>query len=254
MANACIAYTNLVDAASTITATSANLLLPVSNVTNPHVARKWQGTTPTGLDAVIIDMGAPVTFDTIAALGLVAQTIVFSASLVDPSGVAGEVYASSFTVDQSYKSQVAVCGSQLSARYFRFDVTAGTAGTFAAIGRLFIGVRTQFAYNIVKGWQRRWNDTSLRSKTRGGQTQIFPDVVYRSYDVSFDFITQSDRDGFVETIDRVNAMKTDVLFITDPASSNLSRDSVWGLMSALTPVVQPYIGQFTKQYQIDERL
>lgn len=254
MANACIAYTNLVDTAATITASSANLLLPVSNVTNPHIARKWRGTTASGIDSVLVDMGVPVSFDTIAALGLTAQTIGFSASLVDPTGVAGEVYSSSTTVVQRYKTSIAVLGAPLSARYFLFSVAAGTAGSFAEIGRLFVGLKTQFSYNFVKNWSRQWSDLSLRSKTRGGQTQVFPDSVYRIYDVSFDFLTAADKNGFVEDIDSVNAMKTDVLFITDPSSTNLSRDSVWGLMQSLTPVVQPSVATFTKQYQIEERL
>jgi hypothetical protein len=139
----------------------------------------------------------------------------------------------------------------VSARYIRIDIVAAT---LAELGRVFVGARTRFQYNFVKGWARTWNDLSLRSKTRGGQTQIFPDSVYRTYDVSFDFLTQSDRDGFVEDIDRVNALKTDVLFITNPDSANLSRDSVWGLMTSLTPVVQPHIGTYTKQYTIEERL
>lgn len=251
MANACIAYTNLVDTAPIITATSSNLLLPVSNITNPHIARKWRGTT-LGADSVVIDMGAPVSFDVIGAFGLTCTQIDFRASLVDPTGSAGEVYAPPIgIVDQAYHARVKVAPSVLSARYFRFDCYATS---YAEIGRIFIGLKTQFQYNFVKGWSRTWNDLSLRSKTRGGQTQVFPDSTFRTYDVSFDFLTQADRDGFVEDIDRVNALKTDVLFITDPDSTNLARDSVWGLMASLSPVVQPYVGTYTKQYTIEERL
>lgn len=249
MANACIAYTNLVDTASAITATASNILLPPSNITNAHIARKWRGAT-TGGDSIIVDMGAPVTFDTVALFGLTADQVVISASLVDATGVAGEVYTVTNSVDQDYLSTIALTTSK-SARYFRFDVTTSA---YAEMGRAFIGVRTQFSYNFVKGWSRTWVDTSLRSKTRGGQTQVWPDVAYRAYDLSFDFLTQADRDGFIEDIDRVNALKTDVLFITDPSSTNLARDSVWGLMTSITPVVQPSAGLYTKQYQIEERL
>jgi hypothetical protein len=251
MANACIAYTNLVDTASAITATSSNLLLPVSNITNPHIARKWRGTTP-GADSIIIDMGSPVSFDTICAFGLTGSTITIKASMVDPTGAAGEVTSNADTVDQNYKSKILLTDVS-SARYFRIDMTDYSGGS-VEIGRVFIGLKTQFSYNFVKGWSRSWNDTSLRSKTRGGQTQIFPDSVFRTIEVSFDFLTQSDRDGFVEYVDRVNALKTDVLFITDPSSPNLPRDSVWGLMTTITPVVQPSVSLFTKQYTIEERL
>jgi hypothetical protein len=252
MANACIAYNNLADTAPLILATSSNLLLPVSNIINPHIARKWRGSTP-GHDSVIIDLGSLQSFDTIAVLGITGTAITIKASAIDSTGVAGEITSGTYSFDQNYKSQIVALPNPITARYIRFDVTNGTTG-LAEIGRVFIGSRVQFKYNFIKGWQRSWNDLSLRSKTRGGQTQIFPDAVYRKYDVSFGFLTQSDRDGFIEDIDRINAMKTDVLFITDPASVNLSRDSVWGLVSAISPVVQPQVGLFTKQYQIEERL
>jgi hypothetical protein len=118
-----------------------------------------------------------------------------------------------YSVDQNYKSQSGASVIPGDRALLPFDVTNGTTG-LVEVGRVFIGSRVQFKYNFIKGWQRSWNDLSLRSKTRGGQTQIFPDSVYRTYDVSFDFLTQSDRDGFIEDIDRVNALKTDVLFIT----------------------------------------
>lgn len=251
MANACIAYTNRADVSGVlITATSANLLLPASNVVNPHIARKWRGTT-TGSDSIIIDMGAPITFDTMAVFGLVADQVIAKASLVDATGAAGEIYSDTVAVDQAYLDTIHLTTPR-SARYFRFELTK--SASFVEAGRVFIGSRTQFAYNFVKGWSRVWIDTSLRSRTRGGQTQVWPDNVYRSYDVSFDFLTKADRDGFVEDIDRVNAMKTDILFITDPASTNLARDSVWGLVTSISPVVQQFINSYTKQYQIDERL
>lgn len=253
MANACIAYTNLVDTASSVTATSSNLLLPVSNITVPHIARKWRGTTP-GADSIVIDMGAPITFDTIAAFGLSCDNIDFKASLADPTGIAGEIYNPAIVaIDTNYNTRIALATQSYSARYFRFDCTTG-ATEFAEIGRLFIGLRTQFSYNYVKGWQRIWTDRSTKSKTRGGQTQVFADNTFRSIDVTFDFLSQTDRDGFVEEIDRVNATKTDVLFVNDPDSTNLSRDSIWGLITNLTPVVQPHVGAFSKQYMIEERL
>lgn len=253
MANACIAYTNLIDTASSIVATSSNLLLPVSNITVPHIARKWRGTTP-GADSVVVDMGVPVTFDTIAAFGLTCSTIDFKASLVDPTAMAGEVYSPTIaSVDANYGSRLSLAPAAYSARYFRFDCLTTPTG-LVEIGRLFIGLRTQFAYNYVKGWQRSWIDRSTKSKTRGGQTQVNADNTFRTIEVAFDFLSQADRDGFIEDIDRVNATKTDVLFVNDPDSANLSRDSIWGLITNLTPVVQPHVGAFSKQYMIEERL
>lgn len=250
-ANAFIAYTNLADSAVQ-TASSAALLLPVSNIKVPHVARKWRGNDG-ATDTVFLDYGSAVTIDTIAVVGITGTQIRVALSNADPTANMGEVYDSgTLAVDQRYLQSIFPLVSPVSARYMRIDLTA--TGSFVEIGRVFTGVRTVFAYNYVAGWQRTWVDPSTRTKTLSGQMQIFQRPSYRTYDVSFDFLKEADRDGFIEDIDSVNALKTDVLFVQNPASSNLARDSIWGLMTTLTPVVQPYTGIFTKEYQIEERL
>jgi hypothetical protein len=251
MSNAVIAYSNIADT-GTLTASSASLLLPLSNIQVAHIARKWRGNSAS-TDFVVVDFGSLQSLDTVAVIGITGAQIRTRLSSTDATGAAGDAFDSgTIAVDQSYLSYISLVPSVVSARYLRVDIT--TTGLFVEIGRIFAGVKTQFAYNFIAGWTRTWNDLSTRTKTLSGQTQIFPRSVYRSYDVSFDFLKQVDRDGFVETIDRVNALKTDVLYISDPSSQNLSRDSVWGLMTALTAVIQPSPGIFTKQYQIEERL
>lgn len=250
--NAYIAYKNLADSAVTLTASSSLLLLPVSNLVVPHIARKWRGSGGV-TDYFVANLGAATSIDTLAVFGITGTQIRFRISSVDTTGAAGDIYDSgTVSVDQTYLSSIKLITSPVSGRYVRVDIT--TTGSYVEAGRVFIGLRTQFAYNFGKGWQRTWNDRSVRTKTRGGQTQVFADNMFRSVDVKFDFINQTDRDGFVETIDIVNGMKTDVLFVANPASANLSRDSIWGLMTAITPVVQPSVGMFTKQYLIEERL
>jgi hypothetical protein len=248
-----ISYTNLADTAPLLTASTNTLLLPASNLSVPHIARKWRG-TDTVTDYFVCDLGAATSLDTVAVFGITGKQIRVRVSSVDATGVAGDLYDSGvLSVDQNYLASICLVPAAVSGRYVRVDLTTD-AGTYVEAGRLFIGSRTRFAYNFVKGWHRVWTDRSTKSKTRGGQTQIFADNTFRSIDVTFDFLSQTDRDGFVEEIDRVNATKTDVLFITDPNSTNLARDSIWGLISAMTPVVQPYAGVFTKQYMIEERL
>jgi hypothetical protein len=248
--NAFIAYTNLADLAVQ-TASSSALLLPVSNIIVPHIARKWRGNDG-ATDTVFLDYGSSITMDTIAVIGITGTQIRVALSNVDPTANAGEVYDSGqLAVDQKYLQSILPLVSPVSARYMRIDLT--TTGSFVEIGRVFTGVRTVFAYNYVAGWQRTWVDPSTRTKTLSNQTLIFKRPPYRTYDISFDFLMQADRDGFIEDIDSVNALQVDVLFVNNPASSNLARDSVWGLMTTLTPVVQPYVGVYTKQYQIEER-
>ena len=249
--NAYIAFTNLADTAPLLTASSSQLLLPVSNISTPHIARKWRGAAGS-TDYFVYDLGSSVSIDTLAVFGITGTQIRFRISSVDPSGAAGDIYDSgTLSVDQSYLSSINIINAPVSGRYVRVDLTGGA---YVEAGRCFIGTRTQFSYNYVKGWSRLWNDRSVKTKTRGGQTQIWKDNNFRSIDVTFDFLKQADRDGFVETIDRVNGANTDVLFVLNPASANLSRDSIWGLISNVTAVVQPSVLTFTKQYLIEERL
>jgi hypothetical protein len=249
--NAIIAYVNLADAGS-VTASSQALLLPVSNLKVPHIARKWRGGNGTS-DYFICDLGSSQSVDTLAVLGLTANQIRLRISSSDATGASGDLFDSGVVgVDQNYLSNISLLSAPVSGRYVRVDLT--TTGQFVEAGRLFVGLRTQFAYNFIPGWQRMWTDLSTRTKTLAGQTQVFPRGVFRTYTVNFDFLRQADRDGFVETIDMINAMKVDVLFVSNPASTNLSRDSVWGLMTAISPVVQPSVLTFTKQYTIEERL
>lgn len=248
--NAYISYVNLADS-STLSASTSQLLMPISNLKVPHVGRRWRGNTVGG-DYFVSDLGSLTTMDTLAVFGISSGTqIRFRVSSVDATGAAGDLYDSgTLAVDQSYDASIIVMPS-VSGRYVRVDIVATT---YAEAGRLFVGVRTQFSYNFVKGWSRMWNDRSVKTKTRGGQTQIYKDNSFRTVDVTFDFLTQADRDGFVEAIDRDSGLSSDVLFITNPASTNLARDSIWGLISSPTPVVQPSVLTFSKQYHIEERL
>jgi hypothetical protein len=251
MSNALISYNNLADSAS-LTASSQSLLLPVSNIQNPHVVRRWRGNDGT-TDFFVADFGALTSIDTVAVLGITGTQIRIRVSSVDSTGAAGDIFdGGSVSVDQNYLSSICLITSVVTGRYLRVDIS--TTGAFVEAGRLFAGLKTKFSYNYTAGWKRTWVDPSTRTKTLSGQTQIFQRPSYRTYDVSFDFITQSDRDGFVEAIDMVNSLKTDVLFVSNPASANLSRDSVWGLMTTLTPVIQPSVATYTKEYQIEERL
>lgn len=251
MAAACIAHANLADDAI-VSASSQELLLPATNIQNPHVARKWRAIFNSA--SVVLNFGALTSIDTVALMGLTAATYRIRLSSVDTSGAAGDLYDSgTLSVDQTYLQAVALITAPVSGQYLRIDLE-DSAGDYVELGRLFAGLRTALAINFAWNWSSTTTDRSLRAKTRGGQTQVFADNLYRSLDLTFQFLSESERHGIIETVDRVNGQHTDVLFVIDPASSNLARDSVWGLISAPTPIVQPIFERFSKQVQIEERL
>lgn len=247
---AAVVFENLADAAE-VRASSSILLAQPTLVQQVHVERRWRALN--NVAWLVLDLGAEIPIDTVAAMGLTASAARVRVSADDPSGAAGELFDSGqLTVDQAYLAIVALCDMPVAGRYVRIDLS-GTASDYVEAGRVCIGLRSTFAYNFDYGWSYGYVDPSTRSKTRGGQTQVTPRRPYRTIDVSFARVTAADRYAFVERIDRENALQRDILFITDPESDNLARDTIWGLMSETTPIVQPFLDDFTKQYRIEER-
>lgn len=261
MANAAIAHENLADAGS-LTATSEAFLLPVLNLQDPHIGRRWR--SETGSESCILDLGAMTSIDTIRLSGLtgsVGETVRLRLSTVDTSGAAGDVLdtgilASGATAyfDIDYGTLCYLLAAPTSCRYVRIDL-ADVGADYVEAGRLFVGLREAFTYNFVPGATIGWVDRSKRQEARGGQTLIWNDNSYRQVEINLEWVTEAQRYGIVETLDRVNGQNTDVLLILDTDSDNLARDSIWGLVSDLTPVAfTNLIGIFTKQYRVKERL
>lgn len=253
MGNAALLYRNLADDA-VISASSELVLAPGSKVQNPDIARKWRSASSG--DWLLADFGALTSMDTVAVIGLTATTCRVRLSSTDPTGVAGDIYDSGVdAVDQDYLQAIVLIGAPVSARFLRIDLTNGTAGaTYVEAGRLVAGLRSRFGINFGFGWSKGYVDPSILTKTRGGQTQVSAETSYRVLDLTFEMVSPSDRRGFIETVDRVNGKKLGVLFVLDDESSDLAFDTIWGLVSELTPVTQPYLDRFSKQYRIEERL
>jgi len=243
-----VVFDNLADR-GTISASSSEILARPDRVQNEHVARRWRSLS--AADTLIVDLGMPMAVDTVALLGLSAVTARCRISADDPNGA--DLYDSGIlTVSQAHRQSVFVLPASVVARYVAFDLTSAAA--FVEVGRAVVGSRSTFHYNFSYGWGFAYADLSRKARTRGGQTQVSRESRYRTLDMSFDFITKADRDGFVDAIDRENGLSRDVLFVTDPQSADLARDTVWGLLTETTPVIQPYFDIFSKTYRIEERL
>lgn len=253
--NTAIAFENLADL-GIITASSQQLLMPTFNLQNGHVQRRWRSLNAPAY--CVLDAGALMSIDTVALFGMTMSdngTAQIRISTVDSSGSAGDAYDSGVVaVDAGYGSSISLLPAPVSGRYVRFDL-ADAGADYVEAGRLFVGTRTQFRCNHIYGWQRAWVDRSVRAKTRGGQTQIWNDNHYRTMDLTFDFLSETEMNDVVDVIDRENGLHKDVLLIRNPQSDNLARDSVWGLMTELTPAGTPQIFDvFSKQFKVEERL
>ncbi|WP_210482781.1 hypothetical protein [Microvirga antarctica] len=261
-APACIAFENVADSA-TLLSSSAAALTPVSRLQNEHVQRKWRGTAG-DTEYLIADLGTAQDIDTVALMGLnltrkAITRVRFSSA--DPSGAAGDLYDSGFSgseVDEAYGMLVGLAPASVSARYVRIDLME-TGRAYIEAGRLFVGKRYQFATNFAFGASRAWVDPSRRTIGRGGQTFIDRARMYRTVEVTFEALRASERIDFVERLDWLNGAHVDVLFVGNPLSLNPGRDSIWGLIDQVSPVLQPVgwlDGQplYSKAYKISERL
>jgi hypothetical protein len=140
-------------------------------------------------------------------------------------------------VDPNYKDLVILAPSvQTGWRTAQFDLT-DTSQTYIEGGFLFIGTRTQFDYNHSWGDGRVKVDPSIFEKPKGGQTKIKIRPPFWQWDIPMGWVTEAQKNGALEQIMLLNGRRLPVLFLMNPASTNLGRDSIFGLIQDSVPVV-----------------
>lgn len=259
MANAAIVYQNLADSGS-VSASTSETEMPVARLQNQHVGKRWRSTAEPAY--AIVDLGSSMSIDTVAMLGgtwgaTAAAQVRGSTSVatVDSSlAFDSGSLAQGTSLDSDYGALIYLLSSPVTTRYVRVDIT-DTPASYVEAGRLVVGLREAFTYNFVPGAGIAWTDRSRKTKSAGGQTLIFPDNKFRTAELNFEWVTEAQREGLVESIDRVNGQSTDVLLMLDTESDNLPRDSIFGLIDAPAATIFTGIpGIFSRSYRIEERL
>lgn len=261
--NACLAYFNLADAG----AWSASSSIPArqaSTLQNVHVGRKWRSVT--NADAVTCDLGSAQSFDTVALIGVnlsAAGVTRLRVSNTDASGAAGEVYdsgAAAARVDPNYGRLIFLLPASVLGRYVRVDLS-DTSLAYIEAGRGVVAVRFQLSINFMPGASDLLNDPAIKSKSRGGQTYIDPASPdpFRTWEFTFDTLSETERFGFVEQVEISKAARSDVLLCRNPSSANLGRDTIWGLLEPTPIVAQAGYGNdglpvYSKVYRVEQRL
>jgi hypothetical protein len=260
MANAALVISNNADAA-TVGASSQVLTLPASNLKTPHPSERWRSLN--SADWIVLDKGAAIMGDTVALFGLtcgVNATIRLRLSTIDGSGGAGDVLDTgalstgdpSFDVD--YASFVHRLATPAAWRYARFDIDDPDAD-FVEAGCILDGLSESFAYNFAAGGSIQEVDRSRVTATSSGMTLTWDDNGFRRVDLSFQWVTEAQRYGLIRRLDRVCGRRRNVLLMTDTDSADLPRDSIYGLVTDITPVTFGVIFDlFGKQLRIDERI
>lgn len=260
-----ILYQNLADD-GTVAASSWIAAAPPSVLQNAHVTRRWKGNNGAA-EYISVTWPTAQSIDTIALFGCAVVDVgverVMSAaassrirvSSVDVTGLAGDLYDSgnvAGAIREQYGALVSLRPAALSARAVRIDLSESGVDAVMA-GRIVIGLRSAFTVNFGYGWAFGYDDLSRRRKSVGGLSFVDRDDRYRVLNLTYESLDQADRYAHVHEIDRLNGISRDVLFVTDSASAQLDRDSIWGLIQDMSPPTQPNIAFFSKMYRIEER-
>lgn len=265
MANACIVIDNNADAA-TVGASSQVLTMPASNLLTPHPSERWRSLSNSAW--FVLNKGASIVSDTIMLAGLSCganATLRLRLSTVDASGAAGDVLDTGAiangdpTFDVTYGCFLTRLAAPAAWQYARVDIVDPDAA-YVEAGCILDGLSHKFVYNFAPSGAFQHVDRSRVTKAASGLTLTWDDNHYRQVNLTFNAVTSAERYGVVERLDRVKGKKRNVLLITDPASNNLPRDSIFGLVTTQTPISfnqafdtggNPLFG---KQFQIEERI
>jgi hypothetical protein len=262
MASAAIVIDNNADG-STVAASSQDLKMPVSNILTPHPSERWRSLSNSAW--FVLDKGSLVPANTVMLCGLTCgenATVRLRLSTIDATGAAGDILdtgtlaSGDLHFDVEYGSFVYQLPAPASWRYVRFDISDPDS-TFVEAGCILDGLSDTFGINFSVGATFQHVDLSRVSNTSSGMTLTWDDSTFRRVDLSFDWVSETKRYGVLERLDRVKGRKRNVLLITNPDSENLPRDSIYGLVTDLTPITfgsGTIMDVFGKQLRIDERI
>lgn len=242
--NIAAAWTNIALNA-TLTASSEASGMLVTKLQQEDTKRNWRtgATTSASLLASFASNQSADTFalfnTNLTALGVgrvrlfptMANAIAGTSAVYDSNAgsAAGQV-------DPNYKDAIVLASSvQTGWKVAAFDLQDATVSYIEA-GFMFIGTRTQFDYNYAYGAGRTRIDPSIPKKTKGGQTKLMIRPPYWDWKIPMGWITEAQTNGAIEQINLLNGRRLPVLFIMNPSSTNLGRDSIFGLMPDLAAV------------------
>jgi hypothetical protein len=247
---------------ATISASNSLPLCPPSRLQTQHIGEAW--CTETDSAYLTIALASAVSFDTIGLFGLNLTTAAATqarVSLVDTSGQTGELYNSGSAtgrVSSYYGNLVFLIDGAVTGQYIRIDLSeAGIARILA--GYLMIGLRHQVGINFAQGASDAPIDPSIVTPSRSGAEWSDERTAYRQWEFSFDFVSETERFGWIEDMDRLRGATQNVMMIRNCASSNLGRDTLCGRITNAPPSLNRdgYMNgapAYSKAYTIKQRL
>lgn len=248
-------------ASATITSTTAATAMPVSLLQQEDTRRVWRGAGGAGvLESVFFDLGAvqsdinqvSLIYTNLAAVDATRCRL----SVADPTCVTNTYDSTSIAgrVDPDYKSLHFLTTPASSPRYGRIDLTRAAGSPEA--GFLHAGPYTTLSYNYDYGAQFTIIDPSDHKTTRGGQTKIVSKPIFRACDLTVGTLTEAQRYSVFQAIGLANGISSPILLMLNPASTNMGRDTIYGLLQDSIPVtaIQGFDGSGNSMYAASIKL
>ncbi len=254
-----LAWVNWIDAA-TLTAGSETSSLPVGNLQNAHVVKKWQTAFGVNASYFIAAFGSSKSFQAVALLGTnltIAATIRVRASDADPTGAAGEKFDSGTVpagIRPGYGGVYYLLASAVSALYLRIDIADATIVDTLQIGRAVAAPIWQPTRNFKYGWSADYSDESKVARSRGGQDYPDPGARRRIGLFTLQCITEDEAYGNLFELARANGIVKDVLVIPKPLGARVPEQAIWGRVTQSLGIAQDKFPVYRASLRIEERL
>jgi hypothetical protein len=258
MSNAALSWINrIADPATSLSASSEVVSLPVANLADDHLAVKWRGN---GVTAAYVDadFGSALPVGVVGVFGSnFTGTATWRILLSAVAAGAGELLDTgvmAMNVAAGYGQAVHMLAAEISARYLRleFDDPGLASLGYFEIGAAWAGPVWQPARNYAYEASAGWVDPSARTKSRGGQVYVDRRAAYRVAELQFRGLTRAELFNSAFEIDRVG-IASNVLLVPDPDGSYLNREAILGTVAEVTPATRTAHDVFAKTWRIEER-
>jgi len=285
MANAILAYGNLIDAAS-LSGGSWLPALPLTNLQDRRLGKIARSTTAGTSDTKFdIDLGSTKLFRVVALVNhnfsLAAQyrvrssTVPTFASTVDDSGwvdVWPVIYPfgtlpwghpswwggrTSAEIIAGYRAPVVyTLPVSSNAQYVRVEISDPTNGVgYVNLGRVFIADGWQPVRNMVYGASLAWEDRSEVQEGPSGAEFYNPRAAPRVARIALENMSQDEAMATAFEIQRTAGVTQEVFFIWDPADDTHSlRREFLGRLRSLSPIENPGPDRWRSPFEIKELL
>jgi hypothetical protein len=222
---------NDVDAGA-VSASNSVASLPASNVKDFDIQRVWRAASNSA--SLFVDTGRLLTLGVVAGINsnaTLGDTFRVRASTTD-AGVASNLSYDSGSlqgVDPVWGQFIHFPFPPVPYRYLRLDMTQQDP---PEIGRLMAGEawRSTRHMSLVTTPESLWRDPSRWSYSIGQNLFVDSLAPQRGYRFTVRGVSDDEKISQIDEMNRLRGRRKDLLVCIDAASSNLGRDSIWGML------------------------